>query len=74
MPKSFGYLGFEIGEILKESNIYPEFYDKDALVLMFTPENKKSDFENLISALKNIKKRAYLPFFYMKYNNIFLFE
>ena len=58
MPKSFGYLGFEIGEILKESNIYPEFYDKDALVLMFTPENKKSDFENLVSALKNIKKRT----------------
>ena len=38
LPKSFGYTGTALAEILTHSNIYCEFSDADHLVMMFTPE------------------------------------
>lgn len=38
LPKSFGYTGTVLAEILTHHNIYCEFSDADHLVMMFTPE------------------------------------
>lgn len=49
---------------LRRYNIEPEFYDRDYLVLMASPENTARDFERLLSALppiKNKKRAAALP-------------
>ncbi len=54
-PKSYGYTGTELGEILEEKGIYPEFYDNDFLVLMFTPEIKA--FERIKNVFSDVKKR-----------------
>ena len=35
--KDFGYTGLELNDILKNKDVYCEFYDKDFLVMMFTP-------------------------------------
>ena len=35
--KDFGYTGLELNDILKNNDVYCEFYDKDFLVMMFTP-------------------------------------
>ncbi len=58
LPKSYGYLGFEIAEILKERNIYVEFADRDAVVFMLTAKNDENDLESLISALKEIPRKC----------------
>lgn len=57
LTKQKGYTGTEIAQILEENGIYPEFYDNDGVVLMISPENNRSDFELLVSALENIKTR-----------------
>jgi arginine/lysine/ornithine decarboxylase len=36
--KKFGYSGVMLGKLLEKNNIFPEFYDDDFLVLMFTPQ------------------------------------
>lgn len=58
MPKEYGYYGFEVGAALESLGIFPEFSDKDFLVLMFTPENSQKDFERLISALKGLERKT----------------
>ena len=52
-----GYSGLALCEQLKQNNIIPEFYDQDFIVLMATPQNKESDFENLTNTLLNIKAK-----------------
>lgn len=37
-PKPRGYTGAELGRILYDANLIPEFYDPDFLTLMVTPE------------------------------------
>lgn len=44
LPKSFGYMGTVLAEILTHHNIYCEFSDADHLVMMFTPETTPADF------------------------------
>lgn len=58
VPKSFGYTGGEIAEILKKDNIYTEFYDNDFIVFMLSPYDIRSA-EILTAALTSIppKKR-----------------
>ncbi len=51
LPKSFGYTGTALAEILTHSNIYCEFSDADHLVMMFTPETTPADFARLERAL-----------------------
>ncbi len=57
VPKSYGYTGTEIADILKEKNIVCEFADKDYIVFMFTPEIKSKDMEYLAEVLLSIEKR-----------------
>lgn len=54
---SFGYFAPEIVERLKKENIFVEYYDKNYIVLMFSPFNKQQDFEKLKSVLANIEKK-----------------
>lgn len=56
--KKYGYYGYEIAEILREKGIVCEFFDRDYLVLMFTPELSDRELEGLESALLSIEKRA----------------
>lgn len=56
--KNFGYTGHEIANILKKDGIYPEFYDKDFIVLMLSPENGCKFAEILQSSLCRIEKRT----------------
>ena len=60
-PTAYGYRGYEIGKILEESNIYPEFYDADYLVLMLTPENTDAELERLATALLSVERKEIIP-------------
>ncbi|MBR2417139.1 MAG: aminotransferase class I/II-fold pyridoxal phosphate-dependent enzyme, partial [Clostridia bacterium] len=55
---SYGYTGNELYEILKNENIFCEFYDRDFLVMMFTPENSAEEFQRIRSAFACIEKRV----------------
>ncbi|MBO7149607.1 MAG: aminotransferase class V-fold PLP-dependent enzyme [Clostridia bacterium] len=56
--KSFGYLGDENAEYLKEKNIYVEYFDSDYIVLMFTPLNSEEDFNRLENALSLLQRKG----------------
>lgn len=53
----YGYFGEDIANILVSKNIIPEFFDKNYLVFMFTPQNTTKDINRLLKALKGIKKQ-----------------
>ena len=55
---AYGYKGCDIGRILEENNIYPEFYDTDYLVLMLSADNTEDDLKALVRVMKGIPKRA----------------
>lgn len=57
-PKSYGYTGDELAEILKKSGIVCEFYDADYVVMMFTPEMGEGVLEKVKKALADIPKRT----------------
>ena len=59
-PLSFGYTGYELSEILKNQNIYCEFYDRDYLVMMFSAESEDSDFDKIKRAFSLIERREAL--------------
>ena len=56
-PKSFGYLGTEIAKMLEKEGIYPEFCDRDNLVLMFSPNNSHKDFARITAFLSGTKRK-----------------
>lgn len=56
--KPKGYYGYEIAEILKDNNIHCECFDRDNLVLMFSPFNSESDFEKLADILCSVKTKT----------------
>lgn len=56
-PKSYGYTGNEIAEILKNDGIVCEMSDSDFIVMMFTPEISDEDIERLYSSLMKIEGR-----------------
>ena len=56
-PKSYGYTGYEMADILAKNKIVPEFYDEDHLVLMPTPEITEKDLAKLEVVLLILKKR-----------------
>lgn len=56
-PKSFGYTGDELSDILKRNNIFSEFHDPDFLVLMATPFNGKDDLNIIKKVLLSIKRK-----------------
>lgn len=56
--KEFGYTGNEIANLLMESDIYPEFYDSDYIVLMPSPYNTKDDLKRLETCLCKIERKS----------------
>ncbi len=56
-PKSMGYTGEEIADILSENSIECEFSDPDFVVLMFTPEIGNDEIENIGNILLKTEKR-----------------
>ncbi len=57
-PKSYGYTGSEVSEILEEKNIVCEFSDPDFIVFMLSAENKEEEIKRLCDELCLIKKRT----------------
>lgn len=57
-PKSYGYLGYELAQLLEKQNIICEFCDPDYLVLMVTPENCLSDLEKLEKVLLSLPRKT----------------
>ena len=57
-PKSRGYTGTALAEILREKDIICEFSDPDYLVLMMTPENTKEELESLLDLLADLPEHA----------------
>lgn len=57
LPKKYGYYGYEIANILRNSGLFVEFYDKDFVTLMFSPCNKEGDFIALEKAFLKIAKK-----------------
>ena len=55
--KKYGYFGYEMAEILQNKGIVCEFFDRDYLVLMFTPEISEDELFKLAVALRSIEKR-----------------
>lgn len=56
--KSYGYTGVEFAEILKKNNAVCEFYDKDFVVMMLTPEIGKEGLEKIKKILSSVPKKA----------------
>lgn len=57
-PKSFGYTGDELADILIEHKLIPEFYDPDYVVLMVTPHTSDETLDHLEQTLNAIPRRA----------------
>lgn len=55
--KKYGYFGFELAEYLKVKNIICEFYDRDFIVMMFTPEIDDKGFAQINEALCSLSKK-----------------
>ena len=61
LTAKYGYTGDEIAYHLKKFQIVPEFYDREYLVLMITPENSEKDFKRLSLAWDTILPKQALP-------------
>lgn len=56
-PKSYGYTGNKLAEILKHNGIICEFSDPDYVTMMFSTKNTKEDIHKLAKALKNLPQK-----------------
>ena len=56
--KSYGYFGFELAALLARSGIICEHSDRDAVVLMLTPEVGQHGLDRVFEAFSTIGKRA----------------
>ena len=57
LPKSYGYDGYALAELLRQANIECEFCDPDALVLMLSPSMAENDIDLLERVLLSISPR-----------------
>ncbi len=57
LTKEYGYLGVELSKILEDNGVFCEFSDKDFLVMMFTENSEKVDFERIEKVLLSIPKK-----------------
>lgn len=55
--KSYGYTGIEFAKILAENGLICEFYDKDYVVFMLTPENSVGTHGIIWEVLESISKK-----------------
>ena len=58
MPKSCGYLGCELADVLSKNGMICEFSDPDYTVMMFTPESGDGAVRRLGDVLLALPKRA----------------
>ena len=56
--KSYGYTGYELAELLLNQKVTCEFYDRDFVVMMFTPNINESQIEQIAKVLLSIDKKA----------------
>lgn len=67
-PKSFGYTGSQLAQLLRQAHMEPEFSDRDHLVLMLTPQLDTDALERIGQALCQIQRREPIqesaPFFF----------
>ena len=56
-PKSFGYTGIGLADILGEGGVICEFADPDYTVMMPTPENGESTLDKIERILTSLEKR-----------------
>ncbi len=56
-PKSMGYTGEEIAEILSKKGVECEFYDPDFVVMMFTPEIGDDEIDYIGNILLKTEKK-----------------
>ncbi|MBQ8408572.1 MAG: PLP-dependent transferase [Clostridia bacterium] len=56
--KKYGYFGFEFADYLSENGIVCEFYDRDFVVMMFTPEIGQEEIDELEKALLSLPQKA----------------
>ena len=57
VPKTYGYTGTELAQILRNSGIECEFADPDFLVLMLTPAITAADLSRLAEVLTSLPRR-----------------
>ncbi len=57
-PKSFGYTGAQLAQILQTHNLICEFSDPDYLVLMLTPENGQASLKLVESILLALPRKS----------------
>lgn len=60
-PKSFGYTGRALAQILLEQEVVCEFSDPDFVVMMLTPETGKGGLDRLERALTAVERRDSIP-------------
>lgn len=58
LPKSYGYTGTTLYNLLRKKGIVCEFYDPDHLVLMLSPYNTQMDLDRIRESLLCIFKKA----------------
>ena len=56
-PKTFGYTGVELGNLLEKAGIFAEFSDPDYLVLMPSVETEAADFDRILQTLLSIPRK-----------------
>ena len=61
LPKSFGYTGHALHDLLRARDIECEFSDPDHLVLMPAPDTPEEDWRRVREALLRIPRRAAIP-------------
>jgi arginine/lysine/ornithine decarboxylase len=57
-PKSYGYTGIQLAEILQKQGLVCEFYDPDFLVMMVTPQSGENCLEQIRKVLEEIPQKA----------------
>lgn len=55
--KAYGYYGHEIAKILTDNGIAPECFDRDCVVLMFSPFNSEGDVERVERILLSVLRK-----------------
>lgn len=53
-----GYIGREIGDILRENGMEPEMTDSYFAICMVTPQNTRQEIDHLYDVLKSIPRKA----------------
>lgn len=61
LPKSYGYTGVELAEILENNNIFLEFFDADHVVMMLSPEWGDEIPRRLLDVLFSVPPKAPIP-------------